>query len=326
MENNKEATSVADAFNADNEELKDEKVVKAEEAAQAEEASVVDETQSGEIEKTETKSEPETGAESETKVAETKEPTWTELNLPQYEGMSKAEVAERISFINREFGRATNTVGELRKQLNGVITNNMKPAEAIETKKSVLDAMPKLSESDAIRFNEIYAESPVKAIMMFGGESIIKQMVSDEISAKVPKDIDSIVNKKTEEIKYESFLTKHNLTEESPEVQWIKQVREDYLTGQNRSDEELFGLAQMWKAKDENAEFVYSLMKKHPTMSFEEAKSFLPKKTAQAVNKTKVENDLNKLNNANHTSQTKKVSDDTMTVYESVAEAFGSVD
>lgn len=316
----KEAKTVAEAFNIQDEVVKE--VVEDVTATDQVNASVDDETQKGEVE---VKSEAQATEKQESEPAKT-EPTWTELGLPQYEGMTKAEIAERISFVNKEYGRATNTIGELRKQINTAVSDTSRPSEAKEAKQNIVDSMPKLSTEDTIRFNQVYEESPVKAIMMFGGDSVIKKIAQDEISARVPKDIDTIFNEKLERLRYESFLEKHSLTENSPEVVWINEVKTNYLTGQNRPIEELYELSQMWKNKDETTEPVYTLMKKHPTMSLDEAKSFVRKPNPNAVDKAQIVNNVKKLNNVNHTSRTAKVSDDTMKTFNSVQEAFDSVE
>jgi hypothetical protein len=332
MEN--KGITVSDAFNTSVEELEKEFPT---EVAIADEKviPVADETPVGEVVsagiKSETKvtDEVELGKklETETVVAETKEKTWTELGLPQYEGMTKEQVAERISFTNREYGRATNTIGELRKQIGSVVRNTIKPAESKDTKADILAAIPNLSESDTVKFNEIYATNPAKAILTFGGEGI-RQMVKDEIKSVVPKDLNEILTVKSEQERYNSFLLKNNLTPDSPEVEWMKTVDTEYLTGQNRSYDELFELQTMWKNKTEGVEDVYDMMKRHPTMSISEAKRFVQKTGAtipvvQTVDKNKVQETIKKLNNANNTSQTVKTSED-IPVFNSVQEAFDS--
>jgi len=341
----KETKTIAEAFAEVKDEVVKDQVVEPAKETEQSDVSVVDETQKGEVEKeVVSESEPEaeqkqeekpvekteqsgkTGQFGKTEQFKKTEQSWTELGFPQYEGMSKAEIAERISFVNKEYGRATNTIGELRKQINTAINAQSNKSEQNSAKSDIVASMPKLSSQEAVAFNEMYEESPVKAIMAFGGDSVIKKIVQDEISARVPRDIDTILNERTEQIKYNSFLEKHSLTENSPEVLWINQVRSDYLTGQNRPIEELYELSQMWKNKDESCEQVYGLMKRHPTMTLSEAKGFVTKTNSNVVDKTKIVNNVKKLNNANHTSQTAKVSDDNMKVYASVQEAFDSVD
>lgn len=319
---NKEASTIAEVFSSTDEELGIEPVVKEEKIVEVDDTTVVDETQKGEVEKIETGSETvvETDkVESETEVTEK---TWTDLGLPQYEGLSRAEVAERVKSTNRNYGEATNTVGELRKKLNTVINDTVKPSESKETKKSIIEAMPNLSASQTEEFNDIYAESPVKAIMQFGGESVIKQMVQEELKTRVPQDLEKIVSARTEQVQYEAFKAQHNLTDDSPEIVWMRTVDTEYLAGQNRSYGDLFKLCQAKKNKEEGFDQIYGLMKKHPTMSFDEAKTFIPKKQVQIVDKTKVEKNVNKLKNANHASQTTKVTDDNMETPGSVQEAF----
>ncbi len=312
----KEVPSMTEVFSSTDEEL--EPVVEEEKEADVVDTTVVDETPKGEVEEkvesTESKEEPEAKA--------VGEPTWTELGLPQYEGLTKSQVAERISFINKEYGRATNTIGELRKQIVSAVDSTVKPSESKETKKSILDAMPSLSEEETIKFNEVYAQSPAKAVMMFGGDTMVKQMVEELLEKKMPKNLDSILAEKTESIKLETFLAKNNLTIDSPEVEWMKKVDTEYLAGQNRPYDELYELCQMWQKKDGDSSKVYELMRKHPTMTLKEAKTLIPKKQAAVVDKTKVVNDINKLKNANHTSRTVKASEDNMQTAESIQEAF----
>jgi hypothetical protein len=324
----KEVLSVQDAFDASDEELGITPVAEEKKDVKAEDTTVkVGETPKGEVEKTEIK--PESKVETGEETAKTEvvaEKTWTELGLPQYDGLTKEQIAERVQFVNREYGKATNTVGELRKQINSVVSEAVKPDERKETKKSILEAMPPLSETETDEFNRIYVteQNPVKAILQFAGEPI-KQMIREELKNQVPKDLDLMVAKKTDEIKYNTFLSQHDLTDDSPEVVWMKQVDTEYLIGQNRPYEELFELSQMWKAKEEGAEQVYSLMKKHPTMTLKEAKTYIPKKTAQTVDTKKIASDVKKLDNANHTSKTVQKSDNTLQNFSSVHEAFDSV-
>jgi hypothetical protein len=320
----KEAQTVAEAFSVEDEAVATDPVVEEKEAASTD-VSVVDETKNGEVE-TGSESKLEAEVKQEEKPVEKTEQSWTELGFPQYEGMTKAEIAERISFVNKEYGRATNTIGELRKQISAATNVEATKSEQKNAKSDIIASMPKLSPEQAIEFNEMYEQSPVKAIMMFGGDSVVKKIVQDEISDRVPKDIDTILNEKTERIRYETFLSNHSLTENSPEVLWINKVKTEYLTGQNRPIEELYELSQMWKNKDEYCKQVYSLMKRHPTMTLEEAKNFVPKKNSNMVDKAAIVNNVKKLNNANHTSQTTKVSEDNMKTFASVQEAFDSVE
>jgi hypothetical protein len=322
VENNE--ISVNDAFGASVEEL--EKEFPTEAKAEVADVSVVDETKDGEVEK-EIVSETQVADETKSKTPETKvavEKSWTELGLPQYEELTKEQIAERIRVTNKEYGRATSTIGELRKQIGSIVQDTVKPSESKETKKDILEAIPNLSESDTIKFNEMYVVNPAKAILTFGGDTI-KQMVRDELKNTVPKDLDEILTKKTEQERFITFLSKNNLTPDSPEIEWMKKVDTEYLTGQNRSYEELFELQTMWKNKAEGVEDVYDMMKRHPTMSISEAKGFVNKKvqTGQTVSKDKVVETVKKLNNANNTSQTAKLSDDIPT-YGSVEEAFNS--
>ncbi|MFA5381895.1 MAG: hypothetical protein WC356_01930 [Candidatus Micrarchaeia archaeon] len=325
---NKGIISVSDAFNASDEELNTELPV--EEAKKADEAviSVSDETKDGEIEKTEIESETVVADEKkDVKVeaeAKATEKTWTELGLPQYEGLSKAEIAERVSITNREYGRATNTIGQLRKQI-GTVVDTQKPANSKETKEDVLAAIQNLDEAETVKFNAMYEVNPAKAILTYGGDAI-KEIVRAEIENRVPANLDVLLQKKADAEKFANFMSSHSDITDG-ELEWMKQVDTEYLAGQERPYEELYELSQMWKNKAENVEDVYNMMKKYPTMSIAEAKKFTTKAVpaATTVSKEKVAETVKKLTNANHTSQTSKTAEDIPDNIGSVQEAFDSV-
>jgi hypothetical protein len=331
--------TIADAFDTSPEELEKEFPTEVKEA-DVEVVPVIDKPKDGEVEETGIESETkkvadETVVEETVKTVEPKkeqsvaEKTWTELGLPQYEGMTKEQVAERISLVNREFGRATNTIGYLRKQIISAVHDTVKPADVKDTKTDILASMPNLSESDAIKFNEMYEVNPAKAIFAFGGDTL-KQIVRDELENSVPNNLNEILNKRTEQERFNTFLTKNNLTKDSSEIEWMKEIdtNPEYLGGQNRAYDELFELCSMKKSNADGVEEIFSTMKRHPTLSIAEAKIFIGKKveavpTVKTVSKDKIKETVQKLNNANSTSQTAKIADDIPT-YGSVEEAFNS--
>lgn len=318
MENETEVSTVAEAFNIPDEEVSASEV---KEETVAKDTAKVDETPKGEVEKVVSETEV---TDEKAEVAEVTEKSWTELGLPQYETLTKEQIAERVRTTNKLYGEATNEVGTLRKQVMSVVKDEVKPADSKETKKNILEAMPNLDAGDTLKFNEMYATNPVKAIMTFGGESIIKDMVKAELDNRVPKDIDAVVNERLGAVEFNSWLKQHDLTKDHPKIEWMKVVDKEYLAGQNRSYDELFELSNMWEAKEEGVEQVYGLMKKHPTMSLKEARSFVPKKT-QTVDKDKILKDVKKLTNANHTDKQVRKADDTVEVFDSVQEAFDAV-
>lgn len=339
---NKGVSTVSDAFNITDEELEALEPSDGVKSAETTDSPVVNETQQGEVvdklEESETKEvtdEPKTvevkkeeiPAETIVKTEE-KEPSWAELGLPQYEGLTKKQIAERVATTNREYGRATNTIGELRKQIGSVVNDTIKPKDVVETKKDILASMPNLSESEIIQFNEVFSVNPARAILMFGGDTL-KQMFREEIDNKVPQNLNQILEKKAEEQQYHTFLGNHPEITEA-ELDWMKVVDTEYLKGQNRPYDELYELSQMWKNKTDDVEDVYLTMKRHPTLSLSDAKRLSIKSISnvqpvKSISKESVEKTIKKLNNANHTSQSTQIADDVPDNIDSVQAAFDSV-
>lgn len=230
---------------------------------------------------------------------------WKALGLDVFEGKSQKEVAEQILFERKQLGHTTNMLGELRREISQLKTKPEKVEKTVEKPKSVLEEIKELDEADTAKFNALYDKNPIKAIMTYGGDTI-KDFIAEEVKKSVP-DVSGVLQETKDKIEYNSFLSSNDDVTESDMAQIRIFNDEQYLGEQERSYADLYGLAKLWRNKDERAEKVYSLMKKHSTMSFSEACTFVPERKSE-VNKEKIKQTVNKNKTTNPLPRTEKKS------------------
>ena len=217
---------------------------------------------------------------------------WKALGLGMFEGKTQKEVAEQISFERKQLGHTTNMIGDLRREIAQLKTNSAEKEKPAEKPKDVLSGIRDLDEADVAKFNVMYEKNPIKAIMTYGGDAI-KQVVAEEVKKNKP-DVSGVLQQTADQMKYDSFLESH------PDVtnKDLSQMKifddEQYLGVQGRSYADLYGLAKLWHNRDDRAEAIYSLMKKHATMSFSEACEFVPKPEEKPVDTEKIKKTVNK--------------------------------
>ena len=213
---------------------------------------------------------------------------WVALGFDKFKGKTDKEVAEQIKFERQQLGHTVNMLGDLRRE----IADLKKPKEEVkkEEPKDVLASIPELDDADAAKFNAMYEKNPIKAIMTYGGDSI-KEMVADAVKKAAPKE--SVQDVKAE-IAYSTFI--NSVKPSELEVEQMKIFdKPEYLGVQARSYADLHGLSKMWLEDSDESKDVYSLMRKHPTMSFDEACDFVIKPTEKKeVNKEKIKQTINK--------------------------------
>ena len=217
---------------------------------------------------------------------------WSKYGLDNFSGKSMAEVAEQIKRERQSLGHTTNMLGDLRKQLNE-LKREPKREETPQKPKDVFESINDLSEEDTAKFNALYEKNPVKAIMTYGGKAVIEQIIADKV--KLP-DIDSKLEETKDKVEFNTFIASNpDVTDVDIEQMKIFDD-EQYLGNQGRTYSDLYGLARLWRNKDQRAEQIYMLMKKHPTMTFTEADKFVPKVTDKP-DKEKIKSTVNKNKN-----------------------------
>jgi len=253
------------------------------------------------------------------KTEEKKPVDWEALGLDMFKGKTQEQVAEQIGNERKSLGHVTNQLGDLRRQIAEL--KQPKPAEKIaEEPKDILADIKELDDADAAKFNALYEKNPVKAMLTYGGDPI-KQMIAEEVKKKLPKDSTDDIQAVKEEMQWTSFKTTHpEMTD--VDVDQMK-IFDDpqYLGEQRRPYEDLHGLATLWKSRDQRAESIYGLMKKHPSMSFKEASTFHPEPTKAIVDKEKIKNTVNK-NKKTITKKHPQKVDDAFPEINSIDEAF----
>ena len=277
----------------ENAELEEEKEEKEEEKETAEK-----ETEEKEEQETEEKAEEEK-AEEETEEKEEKEEQeeekeaqvdWKKLGFDKFEGKTDREVVDQIKFERQQLGHTVNMLGDLRREIADL---KKPPVKEPEKPKDVLGSIPELDDADAAKFNAMYEKNPIKAIMTYGGDPI-KQMVADAVKEQMPKG--SVEDVKAE-IAYSTFISTAKPKDVEVEQMQIFD-KEEYLGKQNRSYDDLFGISKMWLTNEAGSEDIYNLMKKHPTLSFSEACSFVIKPKLEVkkvkIDKEKIKETINK--------------------------------
>ena len=272
----------------DNAELEeDEKDEEQEEEAKDEEA------EEEKVEETEEAEEAETDEEDEDKKEEESRVDWEGLGFEKFKGKTDKEVVKQIKFERQQLGRTVNMLGDLRREIADMKKRPAKEPEKAEKPKDILASMADMDEAEAAKYNAMYEKNAPKAIMTYIGDPI-KQMVADAVKEAMPR---GSVEEVKEEIAYSTFIN----TAKPNDVE-IEQMRifdkEEYLGAQKRSYADLHGLSKMWLTQEAGAEDIYNLMKKHPTLSFDEAHSFVVKPEEKAekvkIDKQKIKETINK--------------------------------
>ena len=248
---------------------------------------------------------------------------WKALGLDIFEGKTQAEVAEQIKFERKQLGHTTNMLGELRREITQLKVKPVQVEKPVEKPKDILSEIRDLDEADVAKFNTMYEKNPVKAFMTYGGESI-KAMIAEEVKRSVP-DVEGVLQKTKSDMEYSTFISSNpDLTDADVDQMKIFDD-EQYLGEQKRSYADLYGLAKLWRNRDERAEKIYMLMKKHSTVSFSEACDLLsvPKTEKVVVNKDKIVQSVKKNEKTNIKSHSSKVADSVPTA-KTVDEAFES--
>ena len=312
-------TSIDEAFNEGiDEELAELDIEKVEDKTETpEKVEVVEE------EKTEVVEEEKPKEEVVEEVVVEKEPEskvdWKSIGLPMFDGKTQEEVAKQIKGDRTQLGHTVNMIGDLRREMEAL----KKPKEVKEVvkPKDFLADIKDLDEADTAKFNTLYEKNPVKAIMTYGSDAI-KQMVADEVKKSVP-DVTKTLQQTKENIEYDAFLALHaDITDVDMEQMKIFDDKQ-WLGEQGRPYTDLYGLATLWRNKDERAESVFMLMKKHPTVTFSEACNLLPENKVESpvVNKEKIVETVNKNKKTNTKSHTPQASESIKKVM-TVDEAF----
>ena len=215
---------------------------------------------------------------------------WKKLGFDKFEGKTDQEVVDQIKFERQQLGHTVNMLGDLRREIADL---KKPPVKEPEKPKDVLGSIPELDDADAAKFNAMYEKNPIKAIMTYGGDPI-KQMVADAVKEQMPKG--SVEDVKAE-IAYSTFISTAKPKDIEVEQMQIFD-KEEYLGKQNRSYDDLFGISKMWLTNEAGSEDIYNLMKKHPTLSFSEACSFVIKPKPEVkkvkVDKEKIKETINK--------------------------------
>ena len=276
----------------------DEEIVIPETVDEAWEKDVKDELELDESKKEE-KSDVGQEAEKENKV------DWKALGLDVFAGKTEKEVADQIKFERKQLGHTTNMLGELRKKVTQLESKPQEKKDPAEKPKDVLAEIEDLDESDMDDFNDLYDKSPIKAFMAYGGDTL-RKFIAEEVKKSVP-DVSNVLRETKEQIEKDSFLSSNTDITETDDEQVRIFDDEQYLGGQGRSYIDLYGLAKLWREKDERAEKIYLLMKKHPTVNFSEACELTPEADGtNKVDKEKIRNTVNKNKKINRSSHPKQ--------------------
>ena len=213
---------------------------------------------------------------------------WVGLGFDKFKGKTDEEVVAQIKFERQQLGHTVNMLGDLRREIAD-LKKQPPPKKEVEKPKDVLASIPDLDDADAAKFNAMYEKNPIKAIMTYGGDPI-KEMVAEEVKRVVPKQ-ESVAEVK-EEIAYSTFVNTVKPT--ALEVEQMKIFdKPEYLGSQARPYADLYGLSKIWLSDSVASEGVYELMRKHPTMSFDEASNFMAKPKKE-VDKAKIKQTINK--------------------------------
>lgn len=248
-----------------------------------EEAATTTETEVVETADADTAKVKETAEESE---AETKEQLWSELGLERYDGMTKEQIAKDILWLRRISNRQAQEVGKLRK-LKVEHSAVEKAEKEVAEKVDPLDLISDLTPTQLADFNELYEQNPTRAILKYGGD-YIKTMVADGIKNVLGTDVKKVVeeslSQKEEDLAYKLFKQNHpdDAEEQLPMMEVLDSP--EHLGGQHRDYEELFQLSKLAANKDPIYGAVYGIIKKHPTVSLDEAKIFAKQQSTSKTN------------------------------------------
>ena len=234
---------------------------------------------------------------------------WNSLGLEVFAGKTPQEIAEQIKFERKQLGHTTNMIGELRRELTQLKARPLEVEKPKEEKKNILEGIADLDEADTAKFNVLYEKNPIKALLTYGGDTI-KQMIAEEVKHVAPKDTSVILEQTKDQLEFQSFLTSTPDISDTDLQQM--QIFDDpqYLGEQKRTYSDLYNLSKIWKNRDQRAEKIYSLMKKHPTLSFTEADNLVPKADKpKPVDKEQLVKDVKKLKTTNP-STVNKVADE----------------
>jgi len=266
-------------------------------------------------------------ADTESGSNETSEKTWEDLGLPKFEGKTREEIANEIQWNNRRRGEQANELGQLRKEvaeLKAAI-----PEKPKAEPKPIEDRLGGMTVDQMEEFNDLYDKNPVAAILKYGEapiQDIIDQRVRDALEAGMPDSINNIISEKTGAMEYSNFLATTPDAESYEPAMKILDSQEN-LGKQKRPYVELYELSRLGRAKDPLYEPVYQLCKKHPTMTFDEAKQIAVQISgssgATKATAAKIEKTINKIDAANTTAKSKKA--DSISIHNNVDDAFNSI-
>lgn len=241
----------------------------------------------------ETESEPSTSAaepdESGPEKVETvtpQEKTWKDLGFPEYENLSREDIAVQLKqrkkerdYLNDVYGRQANELGELRKQ------QVEKPKEPEEPD------FPEMSEPELIAFKMAYEQNPAQALANYLTphlEKMTERKIQEAVNAGFEGPLGKTLMKQTEQLELGHLMVVHPDAKDC--MAEIKTLDSEKSLGpQRRPYEELYQLAQLWKNKDPYFNSVYALMAQHPTIAIQQAQSFALSERASSKEETDAE-------------------------------------
>ena len=236
-------------------------------------------------------------------VAETPaEPSWKDLGLDRYEGLTKEQIAREIKWINKQYGDHTHEVGELRKKIAELES---------KTETKVVEEKPEprrgLTAAEVEDYNTLYEKDPVGAFIKYGEsdiQRIIDKRVEEKLQTILPDKLGKITDEQADAMEFENFNSRHDDAEEY--ISSMKILDDPkYLGTQKRKYDELYELVKLSETDDTQYQQVYALMKKHPTMSYKEAVSFTGSKITPKTTRQQVVKEVEKIKQVNSASTAK---------------------
>lgn len=211
--------------------------------------------------------------ETTTEAEPTTQKKWSELGIPDFDGLNQDEIAkiikqerEEFSFRNRLYGEQANELGELRKKATE------KP-DTLPEKKEVQDGLRPMTESEIADYNAVYEKNPAAALIKYGNAEL-RKLIQDELKTKVKDEVGKSEQGITFAIELRECYSKHS---DMKDTEPFMRVLDDpkYLGNQSRKLEDLYQLSRLALVKDELYNPVYELMSRFPAMDFAEAKDIV---------------------------------------------------
>ncbi len=200
---------------------------------------------------------------------ETSEKTWQDYGVDRWDGLSKEQIAREVLHGRSVSGRQADEVGGLRKERDKALSqlNSVKSAAGVEQK--VEQKVADMDEFEKERFFKQLEANPSKAI---------RELVKDGMGIVPKEDIQKLVQDGINEAlrDYDGYSQVSGVQRTRPEYiehePYIEVLAKAENFGNTRSYEDMLDFSILQKSNTTLGNAVFDLMKRHPSMPFNECK------------------------------------------------------